>query len=339
MSDAIARNVNGQDSFAYVGEAGWHGKGQQLAADATREEWLQASGMAHHLLRSKIRFATGRDQGVAEFAEWPETHVIFRSDTKRPLATVSERYQIFQPAQVFDFLHDVAEQNGLTMETAGVLFDGRRYFALAKTGHEINLAGVDLVKAYVLAATSCDGSMATEFRFTSTRVVCNNTLQIARGEKNAGAIKVRHNTTVDARDVQIKMGLLDDAWGKFEREAATLASARLTKQDAVRVLVSAIGDAEKFALDVRDAGIEKAIAEQPNSRLMGEILVKFAGAGKGSDLVTASGTAWGLINAATEYFDHDAGRLPDNRIASAWWGPNAQRKDAIVNEALALIAA
>jgi hypothetical protein len=37
------------------------------------------------------------------------------------------------------------------------------------------LKGGDRVKAYLLLATSCDGTLCTTAQFTSVRVVCNNT--------------------------------------------------------------------------------------------------------------------------------------------------------------------
>lgn len=41
--------------------------------------------------------------------------------------------------------------------------------------------GNGVTNAYVLLATACDGTLATTAQFTSTRVVCNNTLAVALG--------------------------------------------------------------------------------------------------------------------------------------------------------------
>jgi hypothetical protein len=53
----------------------------------------------------------------------------------------------------------------------------------------------------------------------------------------------------------------------------------------------------------------------------------FAGAGKGSTLKSANGTAWGLVNAVTEFVDHHRGRSNDVRIDRAWFGDGLKTKE------------
>jgi Domain of unknown function (DUF932) len=65
----------------------------------------------------------------------------------------------------------------------------------------------------------------------------------------------------------------------------------------------------------------------------------FKGAGKGSDLKSADGTAWGLVNSVTEYLDHIKGRSNDARLTSAWFGDGAVMKQRAMNEAVLLLAA
>ena len=97
-----------------------------------------------------------------------------------------------QPHEVLEFYRDLTEAGGFELETAGVLKEGRKLWALAKTGQETLLRGGDKVAAYLLLATSCDGKLRTTARFTSIRVVCNNTLQMAVGD-SSGAVKVPHS--------------------------------------------------------------------------------------------------------------------------------------------------
>jgi hypothetical protein len=63
------------------------------------------------------------------------------------------------------------------------------------------------------------------------------------------------------------------------------------------------------------------------------ILDLFNGEGRGANLSTAKGTAWGLLNAVTEYVDHGMGRTGDTRLDAAWFGKGA----AIKQQALELI--
>ena len=64
----------------------------------------------------------------------------------------------------------------------------------------------------------------------------------------------------------------------------------------------------------------------------------YNGQGKGSGFETANGTAFGLMNAVTEYIDHHAARNANNRLLSAWFGKGEQIKATAYKEALALAA-
>jgi len=40
----------------------------------------------------------------------------------------------------------------------------------------------------------------------------------------------------------------------------------------------------------------------------------------GAALAGASGTRWGLLNAMTQYIDHERGHNVDTRMTNAWFG-------------------
>ena len=81
------------------------------------------------------------------------------------------------------------------------------------------------------------------------------------------------------------------------------------------------------------------LAEQPNQKALQSVHALFAGAGKGAELAAASGTAWGLLNAVTEFVDHDRrARSQDYRLDSAWFGQGAAIKGRALDKAVALIS-
>jgi phage/plasmid-like protein (TIGR03299 family) len=281
--------------------------------------------------RSPVQF----DCGLKTPCVWEDNHILYRSDTRKPLSVVSDGYKIVQPGQVLEFFRDLCETNKMEMETAGVLFGGRRYWALAKTGHQLTLAGKDLVKQYVLLATSCDGSMATTGKHESIRVVCNNTLSAALSG-GGDAIRVRHTSVFDETAVKIDLGLLDKEWTEFTVAATKLSKRKLSRNAAVNILVDALGDREQFDKDVKKDAVT-AFENQPYASGMAKIMALFDGEGRGADLASSKGTAWGLVNAATQYFDHTAGRNQDRRLAKAWFGKNDDRKVAVLKEALEVV--
>ena len=311
--------VNGKASMAYVGATPWHGLGQELTADAPIEQWLIEAGMNFNICRSRVRFGANEAPVI-----WDARHVLFRSDTKAPISIVSEDYKLVQPREVLEFFRDLCDKQGMTLETAGTLKGGAVYWALAKLPLDFTLAGGDAVKGYVLLATSADMSLSTIGKVTSTRVVCNNTLDVALGEKGKQAVKVRHSTTFKAQQVKVELGLVSEQWEAFASNCQKLSRRQLSRKEALSILIDVMGDSSK------------PVAEQPNARPMGEIMSLFSGKAKGADLDSAKGTAWGLVNAATEYFDHNAGRSTETRLQSSWFGANAGRKNAIYNTALGM---
>lgn len=332
MVAAVTVRKNGKAEMAYVGEKPWHGLGQELTAGASIAKWIKEAGMDWEVLRAPVQF----DCGQKSPCTWDDQNVLFRSDTRKPLSVVSDSYKIVQPKEVMEFFRTLTEANKMTMETAGTLFGGRRYWALARTGHSLNVAGKDVLGGYLLLATSCDGSYATTAKFTSIRVVCNNTLTAAmNGSKNA--VSVRHSSKFSDTQVKLDLGLLDEAWEDFGVNANLLAKRKITKKEAVMVLVKAFGDAEKFETDAKKGDLDQAFAAQPNTTGMAKILELFDGAAMGADLASSKGTAWGLVNATTQYFDHTAGRIQDARLSKAWFGKNENKKLAVFDEALELV--
>ena len=64
----------------------------------------------------------------------------------------------------------------------------------------------------------------------------------------------------------------------------------------------------------------------------------YAMTGRGANLASARGTAWGLVNAMTEYVDHQSGNNVNNRFRSGQFGPGATLKNDTMAAALALVA-
>jgi hypothetical protein len=65
----------------------------------------------------------------------------------------------------------------------------------------------------------------------------------------------------------------------------------------------------------------------------------YEGQGHGSTQESAQGTAWGLLNAVTEYVDHERrARSNEYRMDSAWFGQGAVLKQRALTAALKLAA-
>jgi len=290
------------------------------------------AGMDWKLQRSKVRFATAPGQGVESFAEMPDQHVILRSDNKSPLGIVSDKFKLVQPAQVLEFFRDLTERAGFHIETAGTLFGGRKFWTLASIGDSCEIVPGDKVGGYLLLATACDGSMATTGQFTTVRVVCNNTLSMSM--QAGGKQKITHRTTFSPEAMRDKLGIAHEMFGDFARSSARLADKTVSRDRAERLLLSLL------APKVEAKGAAATLPELEkvtDSAAFKKILALFDGDGKGSRLDGVKGTAWGWLNAVTEYADHHVrATSAENRIHSAWFGTGADLKDRALELATAL---
>ncbi len=324
-------NTNGKNEMAYVGEKPWHGLGQELQRGASIETWLDAAGMGWKVQRAKVRYPVSVGAKSDAFREWPDQHVLFRSDTKAPLGMVSDRFKIVQPKQVLEFFRDLCATNKFSLETAGTLRGGSIYWALAKIHEEADVGAGDLVRGYVMLSTACDGSRRTVAKNTTVRVVCNNTLDMADTEKGRREVCVSHRSVFDAAEVKTDLGIAHDAFARFMVSARALAARQLTRSDVDDLTLKLLGgdDWAEFTADQRGAVLESKHAQA--------IATLYAG-GRGAELDTAKGTAWGYVNAVTEYVDHYyPARSLENRLNSAWFGYGERLKNHAMQKTLELV--
>ena len=317
------------ERMAYVGQTPWHGLGSELSPHQPLDVWQREAGMDWQILESPVRFMADTVGTLGTLHSFPEQKVLYRSDTKAPLSVVSNRYQIVQPRDVLEFYRDLTEVSGYALETAGVLKGGRKFWALARTGQGAALKGNDQVNGYLLLATSCDGTLATTATPTTVRVVCNNTLTIAlNGETRA--IKVPHNTRFDAEAVKRQLGIAVSGWDEFMYRMKHLAERRVQPNEVRHFFQDVICD-QPTPVPLPD--------KMPNERALKTVVSLFEGEGRGARLPSAQGTAWGLLNAVTEYVDHRRrARSSEYRMDSAWFGQGAQLKQKALDRALQLVA-
>jgi len=313
--------------MAYAGATPWHGLGNRLAEYQPLEVWAEAAGMNWRIEETDVMFRVGTHD-LDPIKSFPEQKVLYRSDNGKPLSTVSQRYQVVQPAEILEFYRDLVQVGGYQLETAGVLKEGRKLWALARTGQSATLKGGDEVRGYLLLATACDGTLATTAQFTSVRVVCNNTLQIALG-RNRGAVKVPHRSQFDPRAVKEELGIAISSWDGFMANMHQLADRKVSQAETERF----------FQRLFTYASSKPSDNPKMNERGLKAVLNLFEGNGRGATLESAAGTAWGLVNSVTEYVDHQQrARNPGNRLDSAWFGAGAILKQRAWDAALELAA-
>ena len=340
------------EQMAYIGTTPWHGLGNQLTPNQPIEVWAKQAGMDWRIESSDVSYMAQNERGQNIILPYEEQRVLYRSDTHVPLSVVSQRYQEVQPKEILEFYRDLTEQSGFELETAGVLKGGKKFWALARTGQSHALRGGDVSNGYILLATACDGTLATTAQFTDIRVVCNNTLAIALKGANAntGLVKVPHSTKFDAEVVKNQLGISVRIWQEHMYEMKQLSERKVSQTEAAAYFDAVFNNTSlsiveqednliKFYRNVADKNKAQAANKtEPNGRAMSKVMEMFNGQGRGADLSSAKGTAYGLLCAMTEFVDHERRAMSsDHRLDSAWFGAGATLKQRSLEQVFGLL--
>lgn len=336
-------NTTGRDAFAYAGQPAWHRLGTQLLPTDSVDEQRRKAGLDWAVREAETYFRRSLGDGNFEFVPFDGKKTLYRSDTGAPLSIMSaDDYHPVQPAAIFELYQEIAKAIGATLETAGGLSGGRRIWALLRVNDGAEIVNADRVRPYILLATSYDGTMATIAKFTAIRVVCNNTISMALPETEGGKnwrghsyerddtragreqiVRILHSTKWTeevARDVRLKLGIAGDAFERFLVESRALAARDLNDAQADEFVAKLLEP--YYRPSTKERARVKSIRDTKGYRRIMEL---FQGGAHGAEMVGKS--RWAMLNAVTEFVDHERGLSDNTRLESAWFGTGNALKE------------
>lgn len=321
-------------SMFSVQKTPWHGLGVILDDAPKSEDAIVAAGLNWQVEQRDLYVSLkAEDVPLAdEYAKkrlWETHKALVRSDNHAELAIVGNTYRPLQNEKAFAFFDPFVEHKLASYETAGSLRDGKVVWILARLNRDPLVIGKgDEVNKYLLLSNSHDGTMAVRVGFTPIRVVCANTLALSMRAQDSKLLRVTHSKQTAAKLDQIQQ-IVNAANSKFEATAEQYR--RLAKKNIYAK------DLEKYVDIVFKFSTTEESKRRANIReeTHGHIIRLFE-TGRGSDLKTAKGTAWGLYNAVTEYLSYERGRSDETRLDQLWFGHAAGINKLALDEALAL---
>lgn len=278
-------------------ESAWHSLGQRTP-DAV--EWQQAMRLAHLDWEVGKKDLFIRQPVTNAVLQIPDQKAICRLNDGQYLGIVGKDYEPIQNAQAFDFVDSILQaENGAHYESAGALGNGEKIWVLARIPDaDIRIVGTDDFSAgYLMVATSHDGSMSYTSKLTSTRIVCQNTLNMALGEKSASVLKVKHTRDAKARLNAAKSLIQNVTMTARTLETAlnTLATRKVNKASMTAVLD------KLFPATAEVDGGKARTTKTSNVAL--KVLELFE-SNDNDAIPEIRGSAYNLLNALTEYTDH-----------------------------------
>ena len=325
----------------YRGENGkpWHGLGVEIKATDTIDEILAKCGMNVRVVKNRIYRA---DNTVI-----PGYMEIKREDSNNPFMIASDRYHPMQYVDMVSLFRDFCESGEMQLDTVGLLKNGAVCWALAKIGENFTLAGGDQVNGNVLIYASHDGSLMTEAKLTTVRVICWNTLECLIRTLVGGVLtplgmaksKSRKDKIAAIKEARETLRLSKQQFSQFHEIAQELSEAKvdfkgpevihyLTQLTSPKLLKLQSAKLKIDDFNRQGKGILESILSSP-----------------GSEMDSAKNTWWGVVNGVTNYFDHEAGTRiqegdnrqyarEDNRLTSSWFGQGARMKETALELAL-----
>lgn len=283
---------------SYVGrQPAWHRLGKVTGTFMTWHEILQAGGLAYDVFKDQLQYA---GQPIDAYG----TFRLNGDETDRSkatfLGTVGKDYEVIQHARGFELIDRLmGKLDGAHYETAGSLGDGQIVWGLADLKKSIFI-GNDEIKSYLMFVTAHDGSVKHQYRLCNTRIVCQNTLNIALREKTASVFGVKHTVNAESRldDAEMALESLEADITSVGDRLTFLASRKMTTKAIETVLDEVLpkNSAKARAGDDSDDSTRR-------SNILMQIMMNYAD-NDNNQFPEQRGTGYNLLNAITNYADH-----------------------------------
>lgn len=314
----MAHNIN---SIAYLGSRNdvWHRLGTEMLPGMSTAEWAKNAGLDWEAIKVPAIAALegarfDHIEPAKRFVPVTDRNFVVRSDNGHPLGYVSDRYQPVQPAEVLEwFDRYIAVDDRFQLDVAGALKNGEIIWATATYRDPLDVAG-DKHTARVLMTTTFDGTGSTINQGTMTRVVCNNTLNVALSD-NRAVVRTRHNTKFDAARVGKELAQIAQGFTAYKAMGDAMAQVDMTKED--------IGAFFKQLLEIPTDAKREEISARKSNQYDAVVSAYVTTVKEGAPATSP----WAALNAITRYVDHDRTSGGDEKeFTSAQFGSGAQLK-------------
>lgn len=286
------------------------------------DNWASEAGLEWTLAEAPCYYELGTGTDDEVMYPFKDRKVLYRSDTKLPLAIVSPRYKPVQPTDILKMFGDMVSKYGFELKLAGEALNGRRIFAMAKCPQSLVMAGNDRIDNYLMLVTHNDGTGATRCFFSSVRLWCMNQLPLIINSRSGVGVRgtvarQTHSSDFDSANMQQRLKVINKDWAEFETQLHLMAATDVSENQALLYFARTFNRVEE-----EDAVDYKALAED---RSLQRVLMTYKH-GVGQD--GSVGTVYGLLNGVTRYLDHDKGaRSSASAVENNWLGAGRKTKE------------
>ena len=260
----------------------WHGLGTPIEEAVNSEEALKLAGLDWEVHSRPIH----TDNGIVIPGYIANT----RSTDNKVLGVVSDKYKIVQNKEAFAFTDNLLD-NEARYVTAGSLRGGKNVWMLAQLPRTKILG--DDIDNYLCFTNTHDGTGAVRVFTTPVRVVCNNTLNLALSTaKRSWSCRHMGNLESKMHEATRTLELANKYMEELAVKADELANTSISDDKIMQIL------SEMFPVNDDQSHRQIANMEQAKNEFMVAYYMP--------DIAQFRNTAWGLINAMSDFVGHSS---------------------------------
>ena len=272
--------------------ATWARVGTNISECENVQTALQTAGLDYTVTKSEILLPSG--------VVIPDKVATIKEETGQYIGVVSKSYQIYQNQDAFEFVDSIPD---IKFVKAGETNTGMVYI-IGQLPETTVLN--DTFAPYVIFQTSHNGRYNVKATICPLRIVCQNQFALSfRTMRNS--FDIRHSRQLPSKVAQAQELIQDTAryMAGFTNTAEELALLKISSRDTVYEII------DKFF----DGTIELTERQRKN---MEEQKDQFMVCYTREDNQNFQGTAWGMINAFSDYITHKKRKETKNSADSAF---------------------
>lgn len=278
--------LNGTASFFSARVPAWHNLGTVTPEPVTLTEALALSRADFPVNEGTVYDADSNPiEGYKS---------LVRGDNGVTLSIVGQGYGVIRYEKQFEFIEKALGEGRPIFETAGILGKGERMFVTAKLPARADIQNSgDIHELYLVGIGGYGDGRAARYIIVETRVVCQNTLEIAIRQAGKKGVSYRHTKNGETR-MMSDSDILASSVNAFEltvEKLEELATRRLDNATVATTLASLFGITENQKLNERQKQTMYTVKDLFESN-DDDAFPQFRG------------TAYNLLNATTEFMDH-----------------------------------
>ncbi len=313
-------NSKGFNAFVSFAQPAWHGLGTTLNNPLNTLDALQQGGLDYSVIKlPNIHLLPDGQELISE-----ESFFTLRTDVNKVLGSkLGKDYEVMQNIEALNIVDEILQSGNASIETAGAINEGRKVFICLKVAQDIIVKSQDIVKQYVLIATSHDGSLSITAMPTNVRVVCNNTLTAAL-RNSQDKIKIRHTINAGNRlsEAMRVLKLMSNNTAANEDNYNKMAATVISKEQ----MFNYFGNVFCTPQEIKElqAG-NKDVIKTRKANILDEVL-RFANNGQGQAMAMQGNeqTMWSAYNAVTGYVTRKKYASASDRATSMLFGSAAE---------------